>query len=59
MKEWLFIATDYAVTLINWAALIVIVVGAVEAFFQAFGRCSPRPTATWIPTCGCVLAAGW
>ena len=34
MKEWLFVATDYAVTLINWAALIVIVVGAVEAFFQ-------------------------
>jgi uncharacterized membrane protein len=34
LKEWLFVATDYAVTAINWAALIVIVVGAVEAFFQ-------------------------
>jgi uncharacterized membrane protein len=34
VKEWLFVATDYAVTLINWAALIVIVIGAVEAFFQ-------------------------
>ena len=33
MKEWLFVATDYAVTLINWAALIIIFVGAVEAFF--------------------------
>jgi uncharacterized membrane protein len=34
MKEWLIVATDYAVTVINWAALIVIAVGAVEAFFQ-------------------------
>jgi uncharacterized membrane protein len=34
VKEWLFVATDYAVTLINWAALIVIVIGTVEAFFQ-------------------------
>jgi uncharacterized membrane protein len=34
VKEGLIIATAYAVTVINWAALIVIVVGAVEAFFQ-------------------------
>jgi uncharacterized membrane protein len=34
MRDWLIIATNYAVTVINWAALIIIVVGAVEAFFQ-------------------------
>jgi uncharacterized membrane protein len=34
VKEWLIVATDYAVTVINWAALIVIVIGAVEAFFR-------------------------
>jgi uncharacterized membrane protein len=34
VKAGLFVATDFAVTLINWAALVVIVVGAVEAFFQ-------------------------
>jgi hypothetical protein len=28
------VATDYDVTLINWAALMVIAVGAVEAFFR-------------------------
>ncbi len=34
MKEWLIVATDCAVTVIDWAALIVIAVGAVEAFVQ-------------------------
>ena len=41
MKDWLIIATDYAVTVINWVPLIVIVVGAVEAFFRACGRWLP------------------
>ena len=34
MKEGLFVATNNAVILIDWATLIVIAVGAVEAFFQ-------------------------
>ncbi len=33
MKEWLFVATDYSVTVIEGMALIVIVVGTVETFF--------------------------
>ena len=34
MRDWLIIATNYAVTVIDWLALIMIVVGAVEAFFR-------------------------
>lgn len=34
MKEWLVLATNLAVDVIDWLALILIVVGAVEAFFQ-------------------------
>ena len=33
MKEWLIFATDYAVTIIDWLALIIIVVGTAETFF--------------------------
>jgi uncharacterized membrane protein len=34
VKEWLVLATSVAVAVIDWLALILIVVGAVEAFFQ-------------------------
>ena len=34
MREWLILATNVAVDAIDWLALILIVVGAVEAFFQ-------------------------
>ena len=34
MREWLILATNYSVTVIDWLALIIIVVGAIEAFFQ-------------------------
>jgi len=33
MKEWLIVATGYAVTLIDALALIIIVFGTIEAFF--------------------------
>ena len=33
MKEWLIVATDYAVTVVDWLALIIIVVGTAETFF--------------------------
>jgi uncharacterized membrane protein len=36
VKEWLFVATDYSVTVIDGLALIIIVVGTVEAFFGGF-----------------------
>ena len=34
MKDWLILATNVAVDAIDWLALILIVVGAVEAFLQ-------------------------
>jgi uncharacterized membrane protein len=34
VNEWLIVATNISVTVIDWLALIVIVAGAVEAFFQ-------------------------
>ena len=34
VREWLVLATNLAVDAIDWLALVLIVVGAVEAFFQ-------------------------
>ena len=34
MREWLVLATNVAVDAIDWLALVLIVVGAIEAFFQ-------------------------
>ena len=34
MRDWLVLATNVAVDAIDWLALVLIVVGAVEAFFQ-------------------------
>jgi uncharacterized membrane protein len=34
VRDWLILATNLAVDTIDWLALILIVVGAVEAFFQ-------------------------
>jgi uncharacterized membrane protein len=34
VKDWLILATNVAVDAIDWLALILIVVGVVEAFFQ-------------------------
>jgi uncharacterized membrane protein len=34
LREWLILATNYSVTVIDWLALIMIVVGAIEAFLQ-------------------------
>jgi uncharacterized membrane protein len=33
VREWLVLATNVAVVAIDWLALVLIVVGAVEAFF--------------------------
>jgi uncharacterized membrane protein len=35
MKEWLTIATEYAVVIIDAMALVIIFIGTVEAFFNA------------------------
>jgi hypothetical protein len=34
VREWLVLATNVAVDAIDWLALVLIVVGAIEAFFQ-------------------------
>jgi uncharacterized membrane protein len=34
VRDWLILATNLAVDAIDWLALVLIVVGAVEAFFQ-------------------------
>jgi uncharacterized membrane protein len=34
VRDWLILATNTAVTVIDWLALILIAVGAIEAFFQ-------------------------
>ena len=34
MKEWLVVVTQNAVVLIDWMALIIIVVGTIEAFIR-------------------------
>ena len=34
VRDWLILATNVAVVAIDWLALVLIVVGAVEAFFQ-------------------------
>jgi hypothetical protein len=34
VRDWLILATNVAVDAIDWLALILIVLGAVEAFFQ-------------------------
>ena len=34
MRDWLILATNLAVDAVDWLALVLIVVGAVEAFFQ-------------------------
>jgi hypothetical protein len=36
MKEWLTIVTEHGIVLIDWLALIIIVVGTAEAFFRGF-----------------------
>ena len=36
MRDWLVLATNVAVDAIDWLALVLIVVGAVEAFFQGW-----------------------
>jgi hypothetical protein len=38
VRDWLILATNLAVDAIDWLALVLIVVGAVEAFFQGLWR---------------------
>ena len=42
VRDWLILATNLAVDAIDWLALILIVVGAVEPSSRVCGRCSRR-----------------
>lgn len=44
MKEWLVVSTEYAIVVIDWLALIIIVVGTVEAFFRGLVLMFSSPT---------------
>ena len=59
MKEWLKIATQYSIMLIDAMALVVIVVGTVEAFFRGFRVLLSSPTGHESGTSGCAMRAGW
>lgn len=37
MKEWLIIVTEIAIVVIDWIALIIVLLGAVQAFIGAVG----------------------
>ena len=58
MKEWLVLATNAAVDVIDWLALIVIVLGALKPSSAAFGRCSRRLTDMFSLTHGFVSVDG-
>jgi uncharacterized membrane protein len=44
MKEWLTIATQYSIVLIDAMALVLIVVGTIEAFFGGIRLMLSSPT---------------
>jgi uncharacterized membrane protein len=44
MKEWLTIVTEHGIVLIDWLALIIILVGTAEAFFRGFLLMFSSPT---------------
>jgi uncharacterized membrane protein len=44
VKEWLIVVTENAVVLIDWMALVVVLIGTVEAFFRGLGAMLSSPT---------------
>ena len=59
MKEWLTIVTEGGIVLIDWLALIIIIVGTIEAFFRGLHLMFSSPPDTRIATSGCAMRAGW
>ena len=58
MKEWLVLATNAAVDVIDWLALIVIVLGAAEAFVHGVWTMFASPTDMFSLTHGFVSVDG-
>jgi uncharacterized membrane protein len=44
MKEWLILVTENAVVLIDWMALVIILIGTVEAFVRGLGVLLSSPS---------------
>ncbi len=44
VREWLVVTTEYASVVIDWVALIVIVLGTAEAFFRGVPLMFSSPT---------------
>jgi uncharacterized membrane protein len=37
MKEWLILVTENAIVVIDWMALVIVLIGTAEAFFRGLG----------------------
>jgi uncharacterized membrane protein len=37
MKEWLILVTEHAIVVIDWMALVIVLIGTVEAFVRGLG----------------------
>ena len=44
MKEWLIVATENAIVVIDWMALLVIAIGTIEAFYLGIRMMLSSPT---------------
>jgi uncharacterized membrane protein len=44
MKEWLVLVTENAVVLIDWMALVIVLIGTVEAFVRGLGALLSSPS---------------
>jgi uncharacterized membrane protein len=42
MREWLVLVTEYAIVVIDAMALVIVVIGTVEAFIGALRTATPR-----------------
>jgi hypothetical protein len=58
MEEWLHLVTQDAVVIIDAMALIIIVIGTVEAFFTGLLAAFPAPAHSRSARSWCATAAG-
>jgi uncharacterized membrane protein len=44
VKEWLVVVTENAIVVIDWMALVIVLIGTVEAFFRGLGALLGSPS---------------
>jgi uncharacterized membrane protein len=44
VEEWLVVVTEYAIVVIDWMALVIVLIGTVEAFFRGLGAMLSSPS---------------